>query len=164
MTPNEYADVIDYLEDRWTNTKAYVNAQAVYPDFAGLPHDAFRAAARQFYLGGHSRAPTFAELIEATRHHLGRYIDPTDPDSTRCDRTGRHGPLAVLPDEITGSAPSGGRDTLSAPPGHRVAICSRCRAEITRPAGQLTTDVERAEGKATREPPEGFDRSDRIAR
>lgn len=164
MTPTEYADIIDYLEDRWTNTKAYLNAQAVYVDFAHLPAEALRAAARQIYLSGQARAPSFSELIDATRHHLGRYVDPTDPDTTSCDRTGRHAPLAILPDEMTGPAPGGKRDTLSAPPGSRVAICGRCRAEVIRPAGHLPTDLERADGKATREPPPGYDRSDLIAR
>lgn len=162
MTPSEFAGVLEYLEDRWPGTKNYRNAPAVYNDFASLPGGAVTEAAQDLFRSGQRYAPTLAELCDQARQRASRYRDD-DPTTVACDRRHRHGALGILPDRLTAVTPEG-RDSLSAPPEHRIAVCVDCHAELIRPATQLATETERAEGRATREPPPGYDRSDRIAK
>lgn len=162
MTPAEFAAVIEYLEDRWPGTRNYRNATAAYSDFAHLPAGAARESAQGFYRAGQRLAPAFSELLSATVQASPRHRGDTDPTEGTCDRRRRHGALAIFPDPLVAIVDDR-RDSLSVPPEHRLAICSDCHAEVIRPASQLQTETEARVHQAHRQPPPGYDRSDRIA-
>lgn len=88
MTPAEYADLVDFIEDRWGRVESWANAGRLTADFALLDADEVFAAVRARVVGDPGRAawpPKPAELIALTLERM-RHKPPT-PKPALPDRT-----------------------------------------------------------------------------
>lgn len=118
MTPTAYADVIDYLELRWPDTKTYRNAAALQPDFAALPNDCVWEAARQLYAEGRRMAPTISELLKAATEILRQKPGDRDPWMNDCEAENRDHRWAIVT-----------TDADERIDGIRRTVCALCGAE-----------------------------------
>jgi hypothetical protein len=129
MTPTEVADQIDWLEQRYPTTRNYRDIEHTYGDFSSIPAEALRMAAENYYNAGNKTAPSLSELrSEAIRIATQRGL--IDRSHTSCEARGHHGNLAIV----------------DLPGGMREAQCVDCETIWRKPAGQLPTAGERAQG------------------
>lgn len=72
MTFQEYDDVLSWLKSCWPGTRAYVAADEVYQQFAGLNAAAGWQAARAMFAEGRAHAPTLSEWLSQTQAAAAR--------------------------------------------------------------------------------------------
>ena len=70
MTFSEFDELIRWMKACWPGTRAYVAADDTFGDFAGLPVDAARNAARALFSEGRAHAPSLSEWLARARVEL----------------------------------------------------------------------------------------------
>ena len=85
MTFSEFDEQIRWLKACWPGTRAYLAADDTFGDFAGLPADAARTAARALFAEGRAHAPSLSEWLARSRTVLStKPVTATEQGS--CDR------------------------------------------------------------------------------
>ncbi len=87
MTREEYAELVEYIEDRWGAIDSWANAHRLTVDFDPLPKKLVWEVLMRRLRGDEEEArwpPKPAELIAGTRARLRQLIEPTPalPETT----------------------------------------------------------------------------------
>lgn len=90
MSPTEYGEMVVWIEDRWPASKAWVRAEALYPDFQHYEFTTAKVAVQKLFNEGRQGAPSpslvlgkIRELVpktafdQAPHEHLWGNIPPS---------------------------------------------------------------------------------------
>lgn len=127
MTSDEFAEILEELEDAWPGTRAYTNAERSYPKFAAYPADYLRAAADQLFEEGRQSAPSLSTLAKATKQAAARAWEAGVARAPLVDACATDGHLWAIVEWERQSTD-----------GLRHAVCARPGCEATR-AGDRET-------------------------
>lgn len=135
MTRQEYAKVIDDIEDAWGSLGAsWAKAENLFPKFEPFPYSAAKVAIDIVFRNGRQTAPSPSTLMAAIRDHVGSsaaaMLIPDEP----C----QHPSWAIITN-TDGTVP----DTHAT----RRAICAGCRLEQSFTPGKLLTATEHEDQK-----------------
>jgi hypothetical protein len=85
VTREEYAELVEYIEDRWGTVDSWANAHRLVDDFDSLPADLVWEILLQRLTGDEEKAkwpPRPAELIAGTRARIRQQPTPALPETT----------------------------------------------------------------------------------
>ncbi len=85
MTPDDYADMIDWVDDHWGAVKSWANAERLTTEFAKLDADLAWECLLGRVTGDPEKAkwpPSPAELIAAATQRMRRKPTPALPETT----------------------------------------------------------------------------------
>ena len=85
MTREEYAEVVEYVEDRWGTVDSWANAHRLVGDFDDLPAELVWEVLLRRLAGDEEKAkwpPRPAELIAGTRARIRQQPTPALPETT----------------------------------------------------------------------------------
>lgn len=137
MTPEEYADMIGFLEGHWgTLHRGWIGQQtALYADFRDYPKAVATDAVQELFYSGSAGCPSPSKVVAKLREKTALRGRPGERDPRYC-----------------GDRHTWGFEVNDA--GEREATCAVCGTEHTFTERQLRTPLEIAEGPPTAEPPD----------
>lgn len=88
MTREEYAELVEYIEDRWGTVDSWANAHRLVVDFDALPADLVWEVLLRRLKGDEEKAkwpPRPAELIAGTRGRMRQGMPLALPETTNTE-------------------------------------------------------------------------------